>query len=188
MQIEIIFTRMVLHQASLCYSIPIWNDLSRFLKGIQPCRSLQASKLELWIVGLDQNITEIKTSCRWHYDNSSWYMVTPRFSPLTSSFPWGGGYSISLLGLCVWKSCEKGVKSVWKKGTMWNHCWQKYKFTTSAFHMHVNFLTYVWNFVIHMKNFCHMCELFFPCSLLHVKSFHRCETILSSMWISISHV
>ena len=58
---------MVLHQASLCYSIPIWNDLSRFLKGIQPFRSLHASKLESWIVGLDQNITEIKTSCRWQW-------------------------------------------------------------------------------------------------------------------------
>ena len=67
---------------------------------------------------------------------------------------------------------------------MWNQCWQKYKFTTSAFHMHVNFLTCMWNFVIHVTNFCHMCELFFPCILLHVKSFHTHETILLCMWTS----
>ena len=92
----------------------------------------------------------------------------------------------SLLGLCVWKPCEKGVKSVWKKGTMWNQCWQKYKFTTSAFHMHVNFLTCVWNFVIHVKNFCHMCELFFHAFyymwnlFIHVKQFcHACELQIS---------
>ena len=36
MQIEVVFTQMVLYQESLYYSIPIWNDLSRFVKGIQP--------------------------------------------------------------------------------------------------------------------------------------------------------
>ena len=92
----------------------------------------------------------------------------------------------TLLGLCVWKSYEKGVKSVWKKGNMWNQCWQKYKFTTSAFHMHVNFLTCMWNFVIHVKNFCHMCELFFHAFyymwnlFTHVKQFcHACELQIS---------
>ena len=82
----------------------------------------------------------------------------------------------------VWKGCE----SVWKKGTMWNQCWKKYKFTTSAFHMHVNFLIWVWNFVIHVKNFCHMCELFFQAFyymwnlFIHVKQFcHACELQIS---------
>ena len=83
-------------------------------------------------------------------------------------------HNVTLLGLCVWQSCEKGVKSVWKKATMWNQCWQKYKFTISAFHMHVNFLTCMWNFVIHMKKFCHMGELF----SMH---FITCE-IFSHMW------
>ena len=93
---------------------------------------------------------------------------------------------LTLLGLCMWKSCEKGVKSVWKKGTMWNQCWKKYKFTTWAFHMHVNFLICVWNFVIHVKNFCHMCELFFHAFyymwnlFIHVKQFcHACELQIS---------
>ena len=108
-------------------------------------------------------------------DDQSWAL-----SETVQKFTQSPNYA--LLGLCVWKSCEKGVKSVWKKGTMWNQCWQKYKFTTSAFHMHVNFLTCMWNFVIHVKKFCHMCEFFFHAFyfmwnlFIHVKQFcHACE-------------
>ena len=115
-----------------------------------------------------------------HLIRDDYYSVRIFFSFLITSC------RISLLGLCVWKSCEKGVKSVWKKGTMWNQCWQKYKFTTSAFDMHVNFLTCVWNFVIHVKHFCHICELFFHAFyyiwnlFTHVKQFcHACELQLS---------
>ena len=74
--------------------------------------------------------------------------------------------------------CENHVKRVWKKGTMWNQYWQKYKFTTSAFHMHVNFLTWMWNFV----------KKFVICENLFSMHFITCE-IFSHMWNnSVMHV
>ena len=109
-----------------------------------------------------------KKLCLFLYVEQAWYRAS---SPSTAQAP----FLLPLLGLCVRKSCEKCVK----KGTMWNQCWQKYKFTTSAFHMHVkfcntceNFLSYVWTF--------------FPCILLHVKSFHACETILSCLVMHVN--
>ena len=76
---------------------------------------------------------------------------------------------------------------------MWNQCWQKYKFTTSEFHMHVNFLTCMWNSVVHVKKFCHMWELFFHAFYFmwnlftHVKQVcHACE-IWSSLVCFVSY-
>ena len=70
----------------------------------------------------------------------------------------------TLLGLCVWKSCEKGVKSLWKKGTTWNQCWQKYKFTTWTFWHACEILSYMWKIFVICVNFFSMhfisCEIF----------------------------
>ena len=85
--------------------------------------------------------------------------------------------------MCVktmWKGCEKcvkkrnHVKSMLAKIQVHHIC---ISHACELFDMRVKlcntcekFLSYVWTF--------------FPCSLLHVKSFQACETILSYMWIS----
>ena len=85
--------------------------------------------------------------------------------------------------MCVktmWKGCEKCVKKRNHVKSMLakiqvhhisiSHACELFDMRVKLCNTCEKFLSYVWTF--------------FPCSLLHVKSFQACETILSYMWIS----
>ena len=72
--------------------------------------------------------------------------------------------SLPLVGVCVWKSCEEYVKTMWEKTeTMWNKSWRYYSIEIG---MHVKFSECKW-------------KLFW--NVL----FYTCECF-SHMWISFS--
>ena len=85
--------------------------------------------------------------------------------------------------MCVkimWKGCEKCVKKR-------NHV----KSMLAKIQVHHISISHACELFDMRVKFCNTCEkflsyvwTFFPCSLLHVKSFHTRETILSCMWIS----
>ena len=85
--------------------------------------------------------------------------------------------------MCVktmWKGCEKCVKKRNHVKSMLakiqvhhisiSHACELFDMRVKLCNTCEKFLSYVWTF--------------FPCSLLHVKSFQACETILSCIWIS----
>ena len=85
----------------------------------------------------------------------------------------------------MWKSCERHVKSVWKHGTMWNSERFTCMWSFWEFHMHVNFLTSMWNFGNACENFFHACELVFMCVKFMYCMwilFNMHKTIFSCMW------
>ena len=85
--------------------------------------------------------------------------------------------------MCVkimWKGCEKCVKKR-------NHV----KSMLEKIQVHHISISHACELFDMRVKFCNTCEkflsyvwTFFPCSLLHEKSFHTCETILSCMWTS----
>ena len=97
-----------------------------------------------------------------------------------ASWFYGNIYCGNNTAIICWKSCEKCVKKRNHVKSMLVKI-QVHQISISnaseLFDMHVKlcntcdkFLSYVWTF--------------FPCILLHVKSFHTHETILSCMWTS----
>ena len=111
-----------------------------------------------------------KKLCLFLYVEQAWYRAS---SPSTAQ---AASFSLPLLGLCVWKSCEKCVKKRNHVKSMLakiqvhhisiSHACELFdmdvKFCKNFCHMCEPFFHafyYMWNLFTHVKQFCHACEL-----------------------------
>ena len=115
-----------------------------------------------------------------HVDNRERARETKVFFVGRKTWKFHSGATRAMCVKIMWRGCEKCVKRR-------NHV-KSMLAKIQVQHISISHACEL--FDVRVK-FCNTCEkvlsyvrTFFPCILLHVKSFHTCETILSCMWTS----